>query len=506
LWVPIALPDEDFSKLTYNANFFTKFSSRALFGTIINIFSLNVFSAFLLLKVLNFIWLFLVIQYIAKETKFFCYDNFKSYIIIFSIGFLFAFNTNIFINNVFPLPDPLAHMLLILSIFFLFSEKNTNGHSYLNILAIICSFSAVLTHEKSLFDISIIAIWLFYKKGFKKTASYCLPLVVLSVVFIFLAPASNQSIKGSPVGYLQRLMIGNSIEYLSERSFNFLGILFAGGFLWPVFFMCVGTFINDGLRLGKKQGIYRFIYSVVLCLLCLLPLLIAYDTNRLVALIWLPTVFLIVETNFMLKITESLRTKIIFSLYIILQAFIPPVFVYLHGAIPLNCYATKSVNFIERLQKDLNLPKYTLLRNHHINAVPDVVDCYPIHLFRNEGMKPFSKDARAYSNWGAVYIKKRMYDKAISECKKAIALDPNYEKAYFNLGSAYGNKNMLNEAIANFEQAITINPRYAKAHYNLALAYYFEENYKLSIKHLDRAKELGASINLKLVEQLKAYR
>ena len=34
-------------------------------------------------------------------------------------GFLFSFNTNIFINNVFPLPDPLAHMLVILSVFFL---------------------------------------------------------------------------------------------------------------------------------------------------------------------------------------------------------------------------------------------------------------------------------------------------------------------------------------------------------------------------------------------------
>jgi tetratricopeptide (TPR) repeat protein len=178
----------------------------------------------------------------------------------------------------------------------------------------------------------------------------------------------------------------------------------------------------------------------------------------------------------------------------------------LQGAIPLNCYGTKSLNFIERLQKDVMTPKYISLRNHHINAVPDVVDCYPIYLFRSEGMKPFSRDSRGYSNWGAVYINKRMYDEAISECKKAIALDPNYAKAYFNLGSAYGNKGMIDEAIANYEQAITINPGYAKAHYNLALAYYFKGNYKLSIEHLDRAKELGAHVSSNIAEQLNPYR
>ena len=99
-----------------------------------------------------------------------------------------------------------------------------------------------------------------------------------------------------------------------------------------------------------------------------------------------------------------------------------------------------------------------------------------------------------------------MFDEAISECNKAIALDPRYAKAYFNLGSAYGNKGMMGEAIANFEQAITINPQYAKAYHSLALAYYYEGNYKLSIEYFDRAKELGANVNPKVVEQLQPYR
>jgi tetratricopeptide (TPR) repeat protein len=99
-----------------------------------------------------------------------------------------------------------------------------------------------------------------------------------------------------------------------------------------------------------------------------------------------------------------------------------------------------------------------------------------------------------------------MFDEAISECKKAIALDPMYAKAYFNLGSAYGNKGMMEEAIAKFKQAITINPKYSKAYYSLALAYYSEGNYKLSIEYFDRAKQLGANVNPKIAEQLQPYR
>jgi hypothetical protein len=397
-------------------------------------------------------------------------------------------------------------MFVILSVVFLFSEKNTNGYSYPNILAIICSICAVLTHEKSLFDIGIASVWLCYKKGFRKTVSYCLPLIILSIAFIFLASSSNQTIKYRPAAHVDRFITRNVIEYLYERSFNLLGILFAGGFLWPVFFMCVGTFIRDGFTLSKKQGVHRFIYSSVLFLLCLFPLFFAYDTNRLVALIWLPTVFLIVETNFLLKILKKVRIKTILLSYIILQPFIPAVMIYWHGAIPLNCYAIKSVNMIERLQKDSTFPKIISLRNHHIDDVPEVANCFPIHLFRNKRLKTFSKDARVYSNLGAEYINKRMYDEAISQCKQAIAIDPNYAKAYFNLGSAYGNKGMIKEAIINFEQAITINPQYAKAHHNLALAHFFEGNYKLSIEHLDQAKEFGATINSNIAEQLKPYR
>ena len=508
LWVPITLPDESFSSPTFEANLFNKFSSRALFGTIVNIFSLNIFLAFLLPRLFNFLWLFLVIQYLAKETNIFCYSVFKASIIILSTGFLFAFNTNIFLDNVFPTIDPLARMLVILTVFFLFSEKNTNFYSYPNILAIIFSFSAVLAHEKSLFDICIISIWLFYKKGFKKILSYCLPLIIPFVTFIFLTPVNDQSILGiRPIDYIDKLMLGNSIEYLFEKSFNLLGILFGGGFLWPIFFMCVSTFIRDGLNLSKKKVVYRIIYSSLLFLLCLLPLFVAYDTNRLVALIWLPTVFLIVETNFLLNILVNLRKKIIVFLCIVLQTFIPPVKIYLHGAVPLNCYAAKSLNLIEKLQEDLNFPKYILLRNYHIDILPDVVDCYPIHLFRKERLKTFSpRDAKAYCNLGAAYNSQRMFDEAISECKKAIALSPNYAKAYLNLGSAYANKGMIDEAIVNFKEALTIKPKYAKAHYNLALAYYFVGNYELSIEYLDSALELGNNDNLKLAEQLEPYR
>ena len=79
--------------------------------------------------------------------------------------------------------------------------------------------------------------------------------------------------------------------------------------------------------------------------------------------------------------------------------------------------------------------------------------------------------AEAHTNLGLAYYNKGMWDEAIAECKKAIAINPNSAEAHNNLGLAYYNKGMRDEAIAECKKAIAINPNYAKAHYNLGLAY-----------------------------------
>jgi len=65
---------------------------------------------------------------------------------------------------------------------------------------------------------------------------------------------------------------------------------------------------------------------------------------------------------------------------------------------------------------------------------------------------------------------------------------------------------MLNEAISEYKKALAINPNSAEAHTNLGAAYYYKGNYKLAIVHCDKAMELGFRVNPKLLELLKPYR
>ena len=77
----------------------------------------------------------------------------------------------------------------------------------------------------------------------------------------------------------------------------------------------------------------------------------------------------------------------------------------------------------------------------------------------------------AHNNLGLAYNEKGMVNEAITECKKALAIDPNFREAYYNLGTVYAHKGQTDEAIAAYKRAIAINPNDAKTHYNLGNAY-----------------------------------
>jgi tetratricopeptide (TPR) repeat protein len=65
---------------------------------------------------------------------------------------------------------------------------------------------------------------------------------------------------------------------------------------------------------------------------------------------------------------------------------------------------------------------------------------------------------------------------------------------------------MFDEAIAEYKKAIAINPNLAEAHYNLAVAYYYKGQHGLAIEPCDRAIELGYKAQPELLEALKPYR
>jgi tetratricopeptide (TPR) repeat protein len=111
--------------------------------------------------------------------------------------------------------------------------------------------------------------------------------------------------------------------------------------------------------------------------------------------------------------------------------------------------------------------------------------------------------AEAYNSRGIAYVKKDNIDQAIADYNKAIALVPEYAEAYNNRGAPYLKKGNFDQALADCNKAIELNPRYASAYYNRALVYFIIEQYAKSREDLHRAQALGCEINPEFVEALK---
>lgn len=109
---------------------------------------------------------------------------------------------------------------------------------------------------------------------------------------------------------------------------------------------------------------------------------------------------------------------------------------------------------------------------------------------------------------GVVYSRQFMLDEAIAEIKKAIGTNPKYVLAYKRLAGVYIAKGMLGDAIGEYKKIVEIDPNNAEAHFELAANYYFNKQYKLAIKHSDKAKELGLKDPqlFNLLENLEPYR
>jgi len=73
----------------------------------------------------------------------------------------------------------------------------------------------------------------------------------------------------------------------------------------------------------------------------------------------------------------------------------------------------------------------------------------------------------AYLNRGNAYIGKGLYDQAIADETKAIALKPDYALAYFDRGFAYEKKGQRDQAIADYRAALKLNPNFKQVQHHL---------------------------------------
>ena len=100
--------------------------------------------------------------------------------------------------------------------------------------------------------------------------------------------------------------------------------------------------------------------------------------------------------------------------------------------------------------------------------------------------------AEAHTFLGWTYSFQGRLDDAIEECKKAIAVDPDFGNPYNDIGAYFLQKGRPDEAIPWLEKA-TVAPRYEAPHFprfNLGRAYVAKQMYNRALEEFRHALRL----------------
>lgn len=101
------------------------------------------------------------------------------------------------------------------------------------------------------------------------------------------------------------------------------------------------------------------------------------------------------------------------------------------------------------------------------------------------------ESADIYGKLGQMFYGMDQYEEAAKSLEKALAMSPQTDWLHLQLGDTYfyGLKNR-EEGGRYYRQAVAKNESDPKAHYGLALYYRYKNEYKKSIKHLEKATSL----------------
>lgn len=97
---------------------------------------------------------------------------------------------------------------------------------------------------------------------------------------------------------------------------------------------------------------------------------------------------------------------------------------------------------------------------------------------------------------GNVYLELDMYEKSISEHKKAIEIDDKFYKAWVNIGIAYRQSGEFDLAEEAYSVAIDLNPDYAQLRSSLGTLYMLKEEPEKAIEEFELAIKLDPSISV----------
>ena len=332
LWVPLV---DDFYLLQRNGNLFHQVQPRAMLGTIANLFNWGDRELSFLKVSALYGWLCLIALQIQKNLLKKS-DQFKpqQYFILISLCFIFSFSTisQITFGKV-KIFDSIPYFLILSSYVLAFYKDAKFSFLKLSSSTLLLT-CAVLFHEKSLFDIAILIIFISWRDGLKRTIIFFGPAIVLISSFLFLA--HSRSTTGLPPRAYFEILTGG-MTFFYTYSFNIYGILCGGGALWILYGLFSASFVR--ISTSIRDTLSRSTLSLVLLLLCLLPLLVAWDVSRLTSLIWLPSILLMEQISLMAIFATSLLRSVLLAILCIIQFLIPPMFWLPNkGAVAFNHY------------------------------------------------------------------------------------------------------------------------------------------------------------------------
>ena len=86
--------------------------------------------------------------------------------------------------------------------------------------------------------------------------------------------------------------------------------------------------------------------------------------------------------------------------------------------------------------------------------------------------------AITYARIASMYERRGLYDRALSEYRKALEIEPDNVKILSNLGNLYHRTGRTEEAIAALKSAVERDPNFFGGHFNLANLYHKEKRYQ----------------------------
>lgn len=381
LWVPQSMTLESYGRVHYHANLLNQVAPRAMMGTLRHLLKLSQEAFILMLVMVKWYWILTILWLLkAKPREQTLRNTLHAAAATLPVILIFCFNTPLYTSNALAgFVDIAASLLALLSLLCVDAEDDRRPHFLFTVMAWISGMLAVLVHEKALLEIIMVALWLTWKRGMKTGAVYTLGIVPASILFLYHFRGVVTS--GNAPAFYTDLLIGKNFSAFYD-AFDVPAILLGGGALWVLGIWAVW------LIWRKERGMRATLFllaAIAMLALCLAPLLVAHDTSRLVGVIWLPVLLFLRELQFCDRLLRCRAMLIAVTAIAVMQLLLPPFFIYVHGAVPLNCYARQTLEKLGVSHDPKAQSGFRPFDFFHRRNRPDietVKSCLPVHLTR----------------------------------------------------------------------------------------------------------------------------